>query len=137
MTSHSCGSFFISYVGKPEAYLVLNIGNVLSRNLTFDLKNVAGFPNDVYESNRRRYEEFETWYDGTILEDQNDQSGRDVDIYPVRINPVRGAVMKHAAVLFGDVVDDGRPLVIPRMVFGDDELYPSLHACRIAGSPIP
>jgi hypothetical protein len=97
--------------------MVLNFANQQLNSLKpFDLSEIKGFPNSVYEGNKKRYAEMETWYDGTILEDQGDKSGKDVDIYPVRINPVRGAVVKHAAVLFGDVVDDGRPLVIPRMV---------------------
>jgi len=106
-------------VGEMEELLLNRLQDTLS-DLTpssfWDLDQVPGFPNDVYENNRAGYEEMESWYDGTVLDDTDKQSGKEVELYPVRINPIRGAVMKHAAVLFGDVIDDGRPLVIPRMV---------------------
>ena len=83
---------------------------------SFSLNEIDGFPVDTYQHNLSRYQEYEKWYDGTVLEETKIQGKDEVELYPVKINPIKGAVTKHAAVLFGDVVDDGRPLVVPRLI---------------------
>ena len=87
---------------------------------TFALSDIQDFPVEQDEANEARYIEYEDWYSGATLEETVTQNGKEVEIYPVKINPIRGAVMKHAAVLFGDIEDDGRPLVTPRIVQNGD-----------------
>lgn len=83
---------------------------------TFSLQDVEGFPFAVYEEQLTRYEEAERWFKGLALNDQPESPGDQVDIYPLRINPIISTVLKHAYILFGEVQDDGRPLVVPKMV---------------------
>lgn len=85
----------------------------------FSLQDIEGFPYTVYEDQITRYEEAESWYKGIALSNQPEFSGSQVDLYPLRLNPLLGTVMKHAYMLFGEVQDDGRPLVYPRMVLED------------------
>jgi hypothetical protein len=40
----------------------------------------------------------------------------EVEVYPVRVNPIPNIVEKHATFLFGQVAEDDRPLVFPRLV---------------------
>ena len=86
---------------------------------SFNLAEIEDLPFDIYEENESQYIEYENWYDGTSLEVTETQNRQQVGLYPVRINPICGAVMKHATVLFGDIVDDGRPPVVPRIVQKD------------------
>jgi hypothetical protein len=119
MTRLSMGRFsFPSPTVGLFGGILLNPVNELeySRAMPFALDELDGFPTDVYEANYGRYAELESWYDGTELDLTETRGGKEVEIYPVKINPLRGAVAKHAAVLFGDVVDDGRPLVVPRLI---------------------
>ena len=85
--------------------------------------DVEDFPVEAYNDNIAKYAESEAWFDGTRLEDADSRNGKSVELYPVRVNPIRGAVFKHAAVLFGEIVDDGRPLVVPRLLprSGDEQ----------------
>jgi len=86
---------------------------------SFSLQDIEGFPYSVYEEQLARYEEAERWFKGLALEDQPG-AGEDVDIYPLRINPILGTVLKHAYILFGETQDDGRPLVVPKLIPAKD-----------------
>jgi hypothetical protein len=87
---------------------------------TFTLQDLEGFPYEQYEKQRARYEEAERWYLGLPLDEQIEQAGEKVDLYPLKINPLIGTVAKHAYTLFGEVEDDGRPLVLPKLIPVDD-----------------
>lgn len=87
---------------------------------SFSLQDVDGFPYTVYEEQLAKYEEAERWFTGQALNDQPESPGDQVDIYPMRINPIIGTVLKHAYILFGEPQDDGRPLVVPKLVYVDD-----------------
>lgn len=82
---------------------------------SFALKDVPGFPWETYEALNAKYKEAERWFTGAVLEDEG-WVGEDTDLYPAKINPLIGLCMKHAQTLFGDVEDDARPLVRPKLV---------------------
>lgn len=84
----------------------------------FSLQDIEGFPYDAYEKQRKAYELSESWYKGTALDNdpQQAQSGKKADLYPMRINPIRGTVQKHGYALFGEVENDGRPLVVTKLI---------------------
>lgn len=84
-------------------------------NADFSLINLKGFPYSVYQSNKVRYKELYRWFSGEMLEVKQKQGTVTVDKYPIKINPIRGACYKHAYALFGEVPDDSRPLVVPRL----------------------
>jgi len=81
--------------------------------ITFDLSEINGFPVAEYNSRKTIYDELAAWYSGAKLDVKQTQGGRTVEKYPIKINPIRGAVYKHAYALFGEVHDDSRPLAPP------------------------
>lgn len=80
---------------------------------TFNLGQIHDFPESEFWSNRTLYEELESWYDGEKLNERQMQGGVAVDKYPIKINPIRGAIQKHAYALFGETKDDSKPLATP------------------------
>lgn len=84
---------------------------------TFSLADIPGFPFDEYNRNRARYQEMHDWYHGTYLEETMiSATGKTIERYPLRINPIVGACYKHAYTLFGESIQDDRPLVFPKVV---------------------
>lgn len=79
----------------------------------FNLSQVHGFPESEWHSKRMEYSILESWFNGDRLNDKQTQGGRTVDKFPIKINPIRGAVYKHAYALFGETKDDSRPLSTP------------------------
>lgn len=53
------------------------------------------------------YDELKLWYSGEALEETITDSvtGKQIDRYPIKINPLKGTCAKHTAVLFGLTVD--------------------------------
>jgi hypothetical protein len=99
-----------------------NTGDYLQQNEPgqtrsgFSLSDLAGFPYSEYARKLTELTEFGRWFSGDILEETHqNQSGKAIELYPVKINPIRGAVAKHASALFGEVPQDDRPLVYPRV----------------------
>ncbi len=86
----------------------------------FSLQNITDFPYDEFSDRISVYTECERWYSGSVLDDMKTIKGEEVEIYPVKINPLRSAVQKHTYALFGEVGEDDRPLVSARYVFHDD-----------------
>ena len=65
-----------------------------------------------YTENLVRYEELETWVDGTALDEYvSDGKSTNIDLYPVKINPLINTISKHASVLFGETNKQGGMLV--------------------------
>ncbi len=92
---------------------------------SFSLQDVEGFPYDQYSKQLQMYRKAEEWFTGKALDKQAGKTGEDIDLYPLRINPLVSTVMKHAHTLFGEVEDDGRPLVRPKLIIsgqGDKEI---------------
>lgn len=82
----------------------------------FSLAEIEGFPLELFESQRAVYSQCDSWFKGYALDDQPTSVGASKEKYPLRINPIISTVLKHAYVLFGEVTNDGRPLVIPKLI---------------------
>ena len=87
----------------------------------FQLSDIPNFPFDEYNNNETRYNLAEQWYSGEALDETATINGRDTDLYPVKINPLKSAVEKHTHFLFGEVAQDDRPLVGPRIIVPSDD----------------
>jgi len=74
------------------------------------------FPLDIYQENLDLYQEYESWFNGDKLDETFKSDNQEVELYPVKINPLFGASLKHAYALFGEYEDDSRPLVIPKLI---------------------
>jgi len=89
----------------------------------FALEDLEDFPIDTYNEQKSVYQNAENWFLGTALTEQSSAYGKKVDLYPMRINPIQGTVLKHAYTLMGEVEDDGRPLILTKMITrSSDEL---------------
>jgi hypothetical protein len=82
----------------------------------FALENLPNFPFAEWEEQKTEYEEMERWFNSSALADQPTSPGKKVDLYPMRVNPIPSAVQKHAYILFGEVEDDARSLVVPKII---------------------
>ena len=74
-----------------------------------------------YTFNKKRYEELESWFNGTALDIEDVINGKKLKRYPVRFNPIKNAVYKHAQALFGEVLEDNRPLVVPKLIMENEK----------------
>lgn len=80
----------------------------------FQLSDISTFPDSEFSVNRARYNTYWGWYQGTpLLEMQQLSNGKAVPKFPIRVNPLHNAVIKHAYALFGEFSEDSRPLVSP------------------------
>lgn len=86
----------------------------------FSLQDIEGFPHSEYADRLRVYSEQEGWYSGEALDATVSRAGKEIDVYPVKINPLRAGVQKHTFSLFGEVEEDDQPLVSPKMIFTTD-----------------
>jgi hypothetical protein len=82
----------------------------------FTLQGLDGFPYDEYTKLLSRYDECEEWYSGKALEQIKQKDGKNVELYPVKVNPIKSGVQKHAFALFGEVEEDEKPLVNTRAI---------------------
>ena len=88
-----------------------------SKSRTFTLSDIPGFPYDTYTNQLAQYLECERWFTGAALDvDVTAATGAAIELYPLKINPILSTVLKHAYILFGENVNDGRPLVFPKLV---------------------
>lgn len=62
------------------------------------------FPNQAWSEQTAHYNRCWSYYKGYVL---NKKNSKNVEIYPVKLNIVRSAVINHAAVLLGQFSDDG------------------------------
>jgi hypothetical protein len=89
---------------------------------SFALSEIKGFPLEAFNKQMSRYRKSEDWFTGKALEkEQQSKSSEEADLYPLRINPLVSTVMKHAHTLFGEVEDDGRPMVRPKLITSGDD----------------
>lgn len=86
----------------------------------FTLQDIPGFPYERYSEQLSRYEEAERWFTGHALDEQAGE-GEQIDLYPMRVNPLISTVLKHAFILLGEVEDDSRPTVVPKIAFQTPE----------------
>ena len=85
----------------------------------FSLNGLPGFPYTEYQSRNAIYIENERWANGEILRETVNVNNKEVQRFPVEINPVPGVILKHAYALFGESNQDDRPLVYPRVLTKD------------------
>ena len=85
------------------------------------LADMEGFPESEYTKRLGAYEEAESWYDGTALDEEVERQGKPVELYPVKLNPLKSTVQKHTQFLFGQLEESDRPLVYPRVLPKDKE----------------
>lgn len=85
----------------------------------FSLRNIEGFPYSEYQNNLSRYTELWNWYSGTVLDAMslqgNENGTNEIELYPVRVNPIVAAAYKHVYALFGEISINDRPPVYPRV----------------------
>jgi hypothetical protein len=87
----------------------------------FDLSKLKDFPYIEYTTNMTRYLSSMSWFMGDALKEvETEKAGEATPLYPVRVNPLQATCMKHASALFGEETDDGRPLVIPKLIAEDE-----------------
>jgi hypothetical protein len=84
------------------------------------LTDMEGFPESEYTKRLGQYNEAEGWYDGTKLDEEVERQGKSVELYPVKLNPLKSTVQKHTQFLFGQVEESDRPLVYPRVLPRDN-----------------
>jgi len=80
----------------------------------FSLSNISRFPDDEFSSNQGKYSDYWDWFQGTPLLEVQMQGDQAVSKFPIKINPLKAAVIKHAYALFGEFREDSRPLVYPQ-----------------------
>ena len=85
----------------------------------FTIEGLVDFPSQEWNRNLIRYSELESWYDGSVLDETVERQGKEIEVYPVKINPIPNTVEKHTYFLFGQVEQDERPLVYPKITAPD------------------
>lgn len=89
----------------------------------------ASFPFARWVMQQRKYEEYWHWFTGQIWEETiqgaQDKSGDPVYRFPLKVNMIKTAAMKHSAVVMGEAPDGPDPLVsmrvTPRQMANDAE----------------
>jgi hypothetical protein len=76
-------------------------------NNPYSLQQQQGFPFLEWSSQKNNYDELKSWYTGSALDEtlEDSETGKKIDRYPIKINPLKGTCAKHTAVLFGLTVD--------------------------------
>ena len=71
---------------------------------TFLLQNLPNFPYREYHYREAIYEELSEWFSGEklIKFDIDQATGRRVELYPLRINPLKSTAEKHVTILLGE-----------------------------------
>jgi hypothetical protein len=91
----------------------------------FALENLQaeGFPLQLYNEQASRYAVFEEWYKGKPLEIIiiDKATGKPIEKYPIKINPIKGTCQKHAARVIGQNVDSIRFGGLPFQLVPDVE----------------
>ena len=76
----------------------------------FELRDLEDFPYTRYVEEQELYQVYEDWYNSVPLNQTitDAQSGKVVEKYPIKINPLRGTAQKHASTVIGQNVDSIR-----------------------------
>lgn len=83
----------------------------------FNLASVKGFPYLEYSVLQGRYQKQISWFMGLTLNETFEADGKQIEKYPVKLNPIPTTCMKHALALMGDIQPgDARPLVLPKFI---------------------
>jgi len=91
-------------------------------SVQFSLKDIDDFPYSDFTTLQGYYDELDTWYTGVVLNETQTQGDKEVELYPLHLNPIRPALMKHVYTLFGEIPDNHYgSLVSPRVVVRDSK----------------
>jgi hypothetical protein len=87
----------------------------------FSLQDIPDFPYTTYMDQIDHYSNLEKWYNGSILEEYSRDllSNKQVALYPLKINPLKGTAERHAAALFGQTLDSIRYGSLPVRIMAD------------------
>jgi len=84
--------------------------SVFSPISTFNLQDVEGFPYTAWMEQQIFYQEMEDWWKGVPLSAVivDTKTGKTIEKFPIKINPIKGTCHKHAATVMGQGVDSIR-----------------------------
>jgi len=83
----------------------------------FSLEDLPDFPYEAYSNQLSAYEEMENWFTGVALDNQPGLTKKsNLDYYPMRINPLKRTVYKHAYMLFGEAETNATTQVITKFI---------------------
>jgi hypothetical protein len=83
----------------------------------FSLKDIENFPYSDYTELQEVYDELWSWYSGLALNETQTQGDKEVELYPLHLNPIKSALAKHVQTLFGEIPDNAYgSLVQPRVL---------------------
>ena len=68
----------------------------------FNLQSLANFPYTAYLQQVSKYDEWEKWFTGEALVSESKKGGEKADRYPIKVNPLKSIILKHAFALFGE-----------------------------------
>ena len=90
---------------------------------TFSLQDLEGFPYNDYVELQELYGVLQNWYDGVPLAavTTDQKTGKVIEKYPIKINPIKGTCHKHAATVVGQNVDSIRFGGLPFQIIPDVE----------------
>lgn len=95
--------------------------SVTFNNPSFSLADLDSLPYASYSERLANYDELESWFTGLALKETQKQGDKEVDIYPMKINPIASACSKHAYALFGEFPDDISGSLVQHKVIISDE----------------
>jgi len=87
----------------------------------FSLQDLPGFPYAIYADQLDNYNILESWYSGAILDESivDAASGKKIDKYPIKINPLKGTCERHTSALFGQTLDSIHYGGVPVRILAD------------------
>lgn len=84
--------------------------SIAATMMPFDLQNLEGFPFTTYQDQLALYSILEDWYNGVPLQaiTVDSKTGKPVEKFPIKINPIQGTCHKHATTVMGQNIDSIR-----------------------------
>ena len=112
---------------SPGARRASLVGSLVG--LTIGEKDVpVTFPMQVWNEQSMRYLRYWQWFDGTMLNETRKvkSDNKEIEKYPLKLNPIRDFARKHAALLLGEEGGETpypmiRPLVTPKAKLNKEE----------------
>jgi hypothetical protein len=83
---------------------------IFSSLAPFDLSQLEDFPYTAFSSQKDYYQILDDWYEGRPLEvyTVDKSTGKPIETFPIKINPLKQTCAKHAATVVGQNVDSIR-----------------------------
>lgn len=104
-----------------EASILDRAIDALSTVVPFELSNLKGFPSTTYQEQVELYVDLEKWFHGTVWDEGvvDSKTGKLIEKYPIKINPLPSTARKHTASLLGVSLDSIRFGGVPVQVVAD------------------